>query len=281
MKYLLITLLTFSIQYASSQINGNGKIKTVELTTDNIHQILINVNVEVVINTEKGSSRIEITTDENIIPYINTEVSDGILDLNQKKWIESSGLFKIKINAPELKAVYNDSWADVRINLKEMESFKLVSNISDINIEGEVADLYVETKDSDINLTGLIFNELVVDRRGDGSVIVSPEKGNNRPEGTVTENEFKNLKNEPIFANARFIEIHLRNNCNESFSAYVKGPKQDGAYFSYGFNIHKNQVKKERWSIGTKLYKVNDMGQKTEIYTVRAEDEGKTVNIWK
>lgn len=144
---------------------------------------------------------------------------------------------------------------------------------------GDVNLIEIESENSDINITGLKFQSIETSVTGDGRIIVNDSEQINKY-GVTTLQEMELKKQSPIFVNAKFIDLRIRNNRNQSFSAYVKGPKQDGSYFSYGLNFNRNQVKNERWSVGTKLYKVNGKGHKTEIYTVRPEDEGKTVDLW-
>ncbi|NNF35529.1 MAG: hypothetical protein HKN68_15590, partial [Saprospiraceae bacterium] len=222
---------------------------------------------------------IEVTTDENIIPYINLETRNGRLELDQKKWIESSGIFKVKVVAPDLKEINNDSWVDLSVYLVGQKKFIARSTISEIKIMGDVGLIEIESEDSDIDITGLEFQSIETSVTGDGKIIVNDVEQINK-NGMTTLQEIELNKQSPIFVNARFIDLRIRNNKNQSFSAYVKGPKKDGSYFSYGLNFYKNQVKNERWSVGTKLYKVNGNGLKSEIYTVKQEDDGKTVDLW-
>ena len=77
----------------------------------------------------------------------------------------------------------------------------------------------------------------------------------------------------------RFIDIKIKTKGLKKLSCYVRGPKPDGKYFSYGLNIFPLTTKAETWSIGTKLFKVGALGTRKLIYTVKEEDEGKTIRL--
>ena len=279
MRTIILLLTFFMTHHAVGQIRGNKNIKTVQVKSEGLEEVYINLNVDIEIFTESDKSFIEVTTDENIIPHIGLEVNNGKLELDQKKWIESSGIFQIKIYAPELRKVYNDSWVDLVLHLSGQERFELESTISEITLRGKVGELSVFTEDSEIDLTMLEYENLITKRSGDGHIIVS-ENASKTYDEVTTRDEMEKVKASPLFSEARFIDFRIRNNRDQSFSAYVKGPKQDGTYFSYGLNFNKNQVKNERWSVGTKLYKINRLGLKQELLTIKKEDEGQVVDIW-
>ncbi len=58
------------------------------------------------------------------------------------------------------------------------------------------------------------------------------------------------------------------------------GPKKNGGRFSYGFPMMPGFSKKERWTTGTKVYKVNKIGIRKLLVTIKSEDEGKTVKLF-
>ncbi len=62
-------------------------------------------------------------------------------------------------------------------------------------------------------------------------------------------------------------------------NCYVKGPKPDGSYFSYGFRMFPGQVRKKNWSIGSKIYRVSSLGTKKLLTEVLESDENKVVKL--
>ena len=79
---------------------------------------------------------------------------------------------------------------------------------------------------------------------------------------------------------AKFIDIKIKNNSPKRIQAYVIGPKPDGRKFSYGFPINPGQVRKEKWSIGTKVYSVSKGGSKKKLVEITQQDEGKVVPLY-
>ncbi len=278
MKSFIIILTLFLSYYAQAQIKGNKNIVSQRFDATGLEELSINLNIDMEVFTEGEESYIEITTDENIIPYINLETLNGKLELDQKEWIESSGTFKLKVVAPDLEKIYNDSWVDMSISLSGQEIFEIYSSISKIRLTGNVDIIKATTENSDIDLTQLNYNELISKKKGDGHIIIPDDKMDKTMDVTTIK-KLEARKLAPKFKDARFFNFKIRNNSKNSFPAYVKGPKPDGTYFSYGFNFYSFQVKKEYWSVGTELYKVSKSGN-IKIYTVKAEDEGQTVDIW-
>jgi hypothetical protein len=60
----------------------------------------------------------------------------------------------------------------------------------------------------------------------------------------------------------------------------VVGPKPEGGKFGYGFPMNPNAVRKENWTVGTKVYKVNGLGFRKLIKVIELEDRGKTVALF-
>ena len=60
----------------------------------------------------------------------------------------------------------------------------------------------------------------------------------------------------------------------------VKGPKVDGSYFGYGFPMMPGATKKERWTVGTKVYRINRLGLRKLLVEIKAEDEGQVVKLF-
>lgn len=91
-KILLASLfltLTFSINAQSwfgknEKIKGNGKVVTVNRTTNDYDGIAVGGSFNVILI--KGSEgKITIKGEENIIPFITTEINNGTLKINYKK----------------------------------------------------------------------------------------------------------------------------------------------------------------------------------------------------
>ncbi|MDX6746353.1 head GIN domain-containing protein [Polaribacter sp. PL03] len=92
-KKILLTALIFTLTFSvnaqdwfggSKRIKGNGNIVTVNRTTDNYRGIAAGGSFDVVLVKGK-EGKITIEGEENIIPFIETEISGGILKIKYQK----------------------------------------------------------------------------------------------------------------------------------------------------------------------------------------------------
>lgn len=78
----------------------------------------------------------------------------------------------------------------------------------------------------------------------------------------------------------RYMDLRIKNNSSNRLNAYVKGPKPDGHFFSYGFPMWPGQVRRERWTIGTKVYRTTSLGLRKELITIKATHDHKVVPLY-
>jgi len=98
-----------------------------------------------------------------------------------------------------------------------------------------------------------------------------------KKEGKVVSiNDTENLKETTV----KYISFRIKNNSTNRNQFAVVGPKPDGSKFGYGFPMMPFATKKERWTTGTKVYKVNKLGLKKLLLTIDRDDEGKTVQLF-
>ena len=289
---ILLLILTITQISLSAQIRGNGERTTITREFEDLSKVSININGKINIYAGAAESKIDITYDSNIVDLVATKKTRRGIELDQKEWIQGQEEVLIEIYTPELKYVYNDSWSKVEIHIPNQKKFKLESNISDITLKGKVEDLFIESESSNIYAYELEAINAQVKIKDDGAVYVNASENLDIQK---TDMAHVNYKNEPQNItglasqsdepgkrkkiDTRFIDVKFKNTSFKRISAYVKGPKPDGSYFSYGLNFFPMIVKNERWSIGTKLYKIGWLGQKTLIHEVSAEDEGKVIKL--
>ncbi len=278
-----------------AQIYGNGNIITQTRVIEHLSEVLINVNGKVNIICGAPTAKIEITYDENIIDLLTTESNGSVLEIAQKKWIEGTQKVQINIYTQSLDLLNNDSWSTVTVENINQEKLIVQSSISTIQLKGEVAELIVESKNSTIKAFQLAAKTVIATVSKSGKIYVNAseklvanclsEDGKISYQGTPNEitGKAKSATSASIATpiDTRFIDLKLKNNSLSNIRAYVKGPKPNGKYFSYGLNFFPLSSKKERWSIGTKLYRVNRAGKKVLLHEVKAEDEGTTVKLHK
>ena len=98
----LVLMLASYVSFA--QIKGNNIVETRTFPFENVETIKIEMYAKISIDNSAAEG-LEITAESNLFDYIDTEIVDGIIILNQKKWIQPTHEIIIKIGAPKLKRV--------------------------------------------------------------------------------------------------------------------------------------------------------------------------------
>jgi len=301
-------LLTFILLCLSStllgQVRGNGTITTERFDISGIEEIQINVNGELIIDASSDDNYIQITADENLISYLKPDQEGSFLELTQQKWVEASQDIQYKIVSNGLKVIKNDSWTNVKVTGLNQESIRYQSLVgADAIFEGRVVEFRLGLDSGSVDASNLraenaiisiwdyaqatvnVISRLDATVSNDGKVIYvnEPEKIKKRltkggKVAALTETK-KAVNSSPN--RTKYIKFKIKSKDTEVIQAYVKGPKPNGGYFSYGLPIRPFIPRKENWTIGTKLFSVNKFGVKKLIYTVKAEDEGKVITVSK
>jgi len=95
--FLMLMLASVNVFAQREHVTGNGTIKKETRTASSFKSISASGSFNVYI-TPGTSSNIEIEADENILPYIVTEVEDGELKLHWKKGYDVKPSQKIAVN---------------------------------------------------------------------------------------------------------------------------------------------------------------------------------------
>ncbi len=176
-------------------ISGNGNIRTEKRNIGDFKSVKTSGSIDVEINSG-DSYALSVEDDDNILPYIVTEVNDGTLDIHYKNNTSiNNDHAKVYVTAPSLDGVTVSGSADVDIRDVLKNSQKIEVNISgsgnikgavdapaisvDINGSGDV-NLKGHTKDfdgsisgsGDINCGGLQSENATVTVSGSGNVHV-------------------------------------------------------------------------------------------------------------
>jgi hypothetical protein len=283
---LLTLILALSITYANAQINGNGKLitKVFELSVIDKFESNFYANITLDMATEPG---ITITAEENIIGFIGMNVQDGKLSLEQTKWIEPSIRITIVIGAPNLKEVVMDTHDDLKVINISGDVFRVDAEIGKVILSGEVDDLIIKADNSTIdastavvNITGNVRATLNVLGTVDCQIGRDAKLVNVNNEASIigcNENTTEEIQE---YADTKYIDLKIKNNSWTRKHFVVVGPKPNGRQFSYGFPMMPGAVKKERWTVGTKVYKENSLGMRNLLVTLTEENEGQTVELF-
>ena len=240
-----------------------------------------------------------ITADENLLDLIDRDLEDGKLHLDQKEWISPSQDIIISIGAPNIRRVETGTHDITKIINLNNDYLQIMAPIGNVIVEGKTKELRIGAELAKVNASNTVAEKVFVNLWSWGNVTVNPieqlwaDVSNDgklfylsKPEkfdvkkkngGQILSlNEKDSIKN----PEANFIKFRIKNNSSNRNNFYVIGPKPDGSKFSYGFPMMPNAKRKENWSVGTKIYKVNSLGFRKLLITIKKEDEGKVVNLF-
>ncbi|WP_299525825.1 DUF2807 domain-containing protein [Winogradskyella sp.] len=297
MKQLSILLLLIT-NIALGQVKGNNTIVTKSYNVTNIEEVKINLYAKITID-QSAEESLTITADENLLDLIDREIIDNKLHLDQKEWISPSKSIIITIGTPNLKRVESDTHDTTRIINLNNDYLQIMAPIGNIIVEGKTKELRIGSELAKVDASKTKAEKVYVNLWSWGNVTVNPteklwaEVSNDgklfylsKPENfdvkkknggqvlsLAEKDKIKNL-------DAVFIKFKIKNNSTNRNNFFVVGPKPDGTKFSYGFPMMPNTKRKENWSVGTKVYKVNSLGFRKLLITIKKEDEGKVVELF-
>ncbi len=290
--FVLISLTSFA------QIKGNKTVESKTFPFKNVETIKIDLYANITIDMSKNAF-LKIETDGNLFEHIDTEIVDGTIHFSQLKWIQPSKGITITIGAPDLKRVVHDTNDTTRIINITGEQLVVNANIGKVIMQGELNELRLGAENGKIDASKVDAKNVYVNLWGWGTISVNPTKslwadiseGGKLFYSQLPENHTINTDSEGIATaisekinytnkDLKWINFKIKNNSGNRNHFVVKGPKADGSYFGYGFPMMPFAKRKEKWSVGTKIYKQSKLGFKKLLVTITAEDEGQTVNLF-
>ena len=290
-KIIIIALLiTASI---NAQIKGNKNIETRTFSIVNVEQIKVNLYAKITIDYA-AKEMMSITADSNLFDNIDTEVLEGKLHLNQLKWIQPSQKINITIGAPNLRRVETGTHETLQLINVDSDHLNVMAPIGHVIVSGNVKQFNIGIENGKIDASKLIAENVRANIWGNGKAKVYAEneiysiiKNDGR---LILVNTPKLLKGDTRKALAEtqkientkvnWIRFKIKNNSSNRNNFIVVGPKSDGSKFGYGFPMMPFSTRKENWSVGTKVYKVNKLGLRKLLIKIKPEDEGKTVKLF-
>jgi hypothetical protein len=156
-----------------SKIKGSGNLTTSSRNVSNFKGVEVGgiINVEIK-RSEKLSVVIE--ADDNILPLIKTEVSNGVLEISTRKRFKTPNNITVKISAPDINSVDTSGVANVVYEGVETDSLSLESSgASKISVSGNVGSLTVDMSGaSRVKAVALKANKANIDGSGASSARV-------------------------------------------------------------------------------------------------------------
>ncbi len=176
-----------------SGVRGSGVERTETRELRSFKGVEVGGAFDVEITAGAKEHSIEISGDDNLLEYIETEVSGGVLHITTKKSISPKAKLHLRISAEMLSSVNSSGASDVVLNNISNERFELetsgagsvrgaikandvrieTSGAGDVQVSGAAKTLSVETSGAaDIDASELTADKVRVDVSGAGDVSV-------------------------------------------------------------------------------------------------------------
>ena len=169
----LIAITALGPSAWAEQVTGSGVSKTEQRDVGEFQKIHVNgsPNVKIIIGDKRSVS---VTSDDNLLPVIETNVEDGALVIGGKQGFSTEIGVTVQITVPKLEAVAVHGSGDVEVKGLEAEKFKAeIQGSGDITVAGRADELDVEIQGSgDVNLDDLQAKRAAVEVQGSGDSTV-------------------------------------------------------------------------------------------------------------
>lgn len=171
-------------------IEGSGDMETIERDVRGFSRIKIDCAFDLEI-TMGDWKPLEITFDDNLLEYVETEVVGRTLHLDCSEDLDADEACLVRITMPELTEITIDGAGDVQIKDFKGDSFEYnLRGAGDLRIAGETQDLEINLNGAGhIDARRLHADEVLVDLAGAGSVdvyAVESFRGNVSGVGNIT-----------------------------------------------------------------------------------------------
>ena len=294
---LLITLF-FQANITFGQIKGNGKLIIQEVEVTPFEKLHINFPVILTLDANAEYS-LTISTDENIFPEIVLKNKNNKLSILQDKWIQPTTMVQVTIGTKGLTTfttggygtanIYNLNQSELIIN-NEVGKVMLSGKVNTLTFRMGTGDLNAEKLEAQ-NIKGTITSHgeafvnatksIEADISDNGKLVYLKEPENlkiNSDEDaevlSAKEEKLTKKNSDPV----QYVKVNLKNNRFTRIQTYVKGPKN--RKFSYGMPFNPKQTRVENYPVGTQIFKVGKFGTRKLLITIKAEDEGKIVDLF-
>ena len=162
-KFLLFGAIAMisitSCNFVGKRVRGNGNIVTNTVSVGDFNAVNQRGSINVIVKSGNTPS-VKIEADENILPYIETKVENGTLNIRTREgyWLKSSHDMKIYVTAPRFTSIKSFGSGDIEsestISTEDPITIS-TSGSADINVDVHAPSVTASISGSgDINLKG-------------------------------------------------------------------------------------------------------------------------------
>jgi hypothetical protein len=180
MKAIVFTFTAVVLSFAAAvvaqdgkkteRVTGSGDVKSEKRDVEKFDAVTLRNSADVFI-TIGEKTEVTVTADENILPYITTEVKENTLTISTKPHVSLQHKeLKVSITTPNLSAVKVASSGDIAVEGLKGDSFKIeVNGSGDVAAKGQVQKLDCLVKGSgDLALGDLEAKTVSIKLAGSG-----------------------------------------------------------------------------------------------------------------
>ena len=158
MKYIFLALFSSAIFISCASITGNGNVIKENRDVSNFKEVKTSGSIDVEIKSG-DQYQVTVQNDENLIPYVITEVSNGVLTIRYKDgYSMMNDHAKVLVTSPDIEKLVVSGSADIRSNGLILSSNNLeiiTSGSGDIKAEVDAPSIKATSSGSgDIILSG-------------------------------------------------------------------------------------------------------------------------------
>lgn len=162
LKWMIPAILILALSFTSckkhlfNSIKGKGETVTETRNLSGFDKISLAIDADV-LYTQDSVYYVEISAQQNVLNAITTEISDGELEIDSKKWIRKHNGIKIIIHSPDIRELELDGSGNI-------ESAQLITTSTlELEISGS----------GNITLAGVNSVDLDADISGSGNISIS------------------------------------------------------------------------------------------------------------
>ncbi|MBU1677456.1 MAG: DUF2807 domain-containing protein [Bacteroidetes bacterium] len=186
----LIVLLTFGCR--TWGVRGSGDLKTEKRSISDFSELSISGAFIVKIQVG-GEPKLEITTDDNILPYIITKVKGNTLIIDSRKSLNPKNRIKVTVSTPYLESVESSGANTIFVRGIDSERFNVdISGASRLELEGKTNKMTVDLSGaSSLAAFKLAADKVIVDLSGASSAEIYAKEELNADLSGASSVEFK------------------------------------------------------------------------------------------
>jgi hypothetical protein len=138
MMALLLVTFAFSAFNYPAQVTGNGNVVKEERKVSDFKAVTVNNGINLLLS-QGSAEKVVVEADENVIPYIKTEVSGGVLRIGIKGNINNTGRINVYVTAKTVNALETGSGASLKTEGKIQSGDLKISYSSGSSVKAEIA----------------------------------------------------------------------------------------------------------------------------------------------